>query len=88
MSPARRGVPAMQYDTDRRGVPSHPPESPRSRRSRVFREQATEAISTLHLATQFDYRVGWGRGHALIEALVRGLGCSGYPHGGRSESRA
>jgi len=23
-------------------------------------EQATEAISTLHLATQFDYRVGWG----------------------------
>jgi len=41
-------------------VSRHPPESPRSRRSRVFMEQATEAISTLHLATQFDYRVGWG----------------------------
>jgi len=32
-------------------------------------EQGTEAISTLHRATQGDDRVGWRTGHSLIEAL-------------------
>jgi hypothetical protein len=34
-------------------------------------EQATEAIATLHRATQGDDGVGWRTRHSLIEALVR-----------------
>ena len=55
----------------RERVPSHPLESPRSCHLPVFMKQATEAISTLHAASQGDNRVGWRTGHSLIEALVR-----------------